>query len=36
MDILLSSFVKKIINDLTLKDLKDLSELLEIDDEKSI
>ena len=33
MDILLSSFVNEVIENLTLKDLKDLSELLEIDDE---
>ena len=33
MDILLSSFVREIINDLSLKDLNDLSDLLEIDDE---
>ena len=33
MDILLSSFVRKIINDLSLKDLNDLSDLLEIGDE---
>ena len=33
MDILLSAFVREIINDLSLKDLNDLSELLEIDDE---
>ena len=33
MDILLSSFVREIINDLSLKDLNDLSNLLEIDDE---
>jgi antitoxin CptB len=33
MDILLSAFVREIINDLSLKDLNDLSDLLEIDDE---
>ena len=33
MDILLTSFVKDIIDDLSLNDLKDLSELLDIDDE---
>jgi len=33
MDILLSTFVKEIINKLSLKDLQDLSELLKIDDE---
>ena len=30
MDILLSAFVREIINDLSLKDLNDLSDLLEI------
>ena len=33
MDILLRTFVKEIINKLSLKDLQDLSELLKIDDE---
>ena len=33
MDILLKNFVKNIINDLSDKELYDLSELLEIDDE---
>ena len=33
MDTLLSSFVKKIINDLNESDLSDLSKLLDIDDD---
>ena len=33
MDILLTSFVNKIIHDLDLKNLKELSELLELDDD---